>query len=238
MAFDIDPLTLDAGTSYTAFAVGCLADGSFTVVPAVDAALAGVRVLHGSADAPAVDVYANGSAHPDEMWPSAPSPYLYVPAGTYQIQVVPSGATIEEGPVVIDAPLTFAGGTLTTVAASNLLATITPNVISDAPAPVADTGPGPRRPPSRRRAQGRHRRRRQRQGDAIVKNLKYGKTTKYVTVPAGEYDLEVRPGRQKEGRLRHPALTLEAGKSYSAMAIGQLGDGSFTVILAEDATAG
>jgi hypothetical protein len=31
-------------------------------------------------------------------------------------------------------------------------------------------------------------------------------------------------------------VTLEAGKSYSAMAIGQLGEDSFSVILVEDAT--
>jgi hypothetical protein len=37
VAFDIDPLTLSGGTSYSVFAIGSLADGSFTVLPAVDA---------------------------------------------------------------------------------------------------------------------------------------------------------------------------------------------------------
>jgi hypothetical protein len=37
VAFDIDPVTLDAGTSYSVFAIGSLADGSFMVLPAVDA---------------------------------------------------------------------------------------------------------------------------------------------------------------------------------------------------------
>ena len=37
VAFDIDPLPLAGGTSYTVFAIGSLADGSFTVLPAVDA---------------------------------------------------------------------------------------------------------------------------------------------------------------------------------------------------------
>jgi hypothetical protein len=39
VAFDIDPLPLAGGTSYTVFAIGSLADGSFTVLPAVDAAM-------------------------------------------------------------------------------------------------------------------------------------------------------------------------------------------------------
>jgi len=37
VAFDIDPLTLDGNTSYSVFAIGSLADGTFTVLPAVDA---------------------------------------------------------------------------------------------------------------------------------------------------------------------------------------------------------
>jgi hypothetical protein len=237
VAFDIPPLTLDAGTSYSAFAVGGLSDGSFTVVPAVDAALAGVRVLHGSADAPAVDVYANGGLILENVPFGTISPYLYVPAGTYQIQVVPSGASLAEGPVVIDAALAFEGGTLTTVAASNVLADITANVISDAPAPVADkaqvrvvhlSADAPRVDVAPDGAPAT---------DAIVKNLKYGKASKYLTVDGGEYDLDVRAAGKKKAAFDIPAITLENGKSYSAIAIGQLGDGSFTVILSEDAAA-
>jgi hypothetical protein len=37
VAFDIDPISLDDETSYSVFAIGSLADGSFTVLPAVDA---------------------------------------------------------------------------------------------------------------------------------------------------------------------------------------------------------
>jgi hypothetical protein len=37
VAFDIDPLALDGGNSFSVFAIGSLADGSFTVLPALDA---------------------------------------------------------------------------------------------------------------------------------------------------------------------------------------------------------
>lgn len=237
VAFDIPEVTLDAGTSYTVFAVGGLGDGSFAVVPAVDAALAGVRVGHFSADAPNVDVYANGGAILTDVPFGAISDYLFVPAGTYQVQVVPAGASLEEGPVVIDAELSFEGGTLTTVAATNELANITPVVIADKPRPVADQAQvrvvhlSADAPKVDVAADG------SKIADAIFKNVAYGKAKKYATVPAGEYDLEVRPAGKKKAAFDIDPITLEAGKSYSAMAIGQLGGGSFSVILVEDAAA-
>ncbi len=236
VAFDIPELTLDPGTSYSVFAVGGLADGSFTVVPAVDAALAGVRVGHFSADAPNVDVYANGGAVLTDVPFGAISDYLFVPAGTYQVQVVPTGASLDEGPVVIDAELTFEAGTLTTVAATGELASITPVVLVDDPAPVADEAQirvvhlSADAPKVDVAADG------SKVKDAIFKNLKYGKAKAYATVPAGEYDLEIRPAGKKQAAFDIDPLTLEAGKSYSAMAIGQLGGGSFDVILVEDAS--
>lgn len=39
VAFDIDPLDLTGGNSFTVFAIGSLADGSFTVLPAIDASV-------------------------------------------------------------------------------------------------------------------------------------------------------------------------------------------------------
>ncbi len=39
VAFDIDPLDLAGGNSFTVFAIGSLADGSFTVLPALDASV-------------------------------------------------------------------------------------------------------------------------------------------------------------------------------------------------------
>jgi hypothetical protein len=235
VAFDLDELTLDAGSSYSAFAVGGLGDGSFTVVPAVDAALAGVRVGHFSADAPNVDVYADGRAVLTDVPFGAISDYLYVPGGTYRIQVVPTGASLEEGPVVIDAELTFEGGTLTTVAATNELDEITPVVLADEPAPVADeaqvrvvhlSADAPKVDVAPDGAGVKA---------AIFKNLRYGKAKGYTTVPAGQYDLEVRPAGKKKAAFDVDPITLEAGKSYSAMAIGQLGGDSFSVILVEDA---
>jgi hypothetical protein len=49
VAFDIDPLELPGGNSFTVFAIGSLADGTFTVLPVVDGSLE-----DGMADAAAV----------------------------------------------------------------------------------------------------------------------------------------------------------------------------------------
>ncbi len=53
VAFDIDPLMLDGGNSFTVFAIGSLADGSFTVLPAVDASLMADDGM--AAESPAAD---------------------------------------------------------------------------------------------------------------------------------------------------------------------------------------
>ena len=236
VAFDIPEISVDNGVSYTVFAIGGLADGTFTVVPAVDAALAGVRVGHFSADAPNVDVYANGGAILTDVPFGTLSDYLFVPAGTYQVQVVPTGASLEEGPVVIDEELTFDAGTLTTVAATNDLANITPVVLKDkavkpkpdgakvrvvhlsANAPKVDVAPDGSAVK-----------------DAIVSDLKFGQAKGYLNVPAGEVDLEIRPAGKKAAAFDIPALMLEDGKAYSAIAIGQFPD-SFDVILVEEAS--
>ena len=93
--------------------------------------VAKVRVGHFSPDAPAVDVYANGAVILENVAFPAVSGYLEVPPGEYQLQVVPAGATLDEGPVVIDATVPFEAGTMSTVAATGFLAEISPVVLSD-----------------------------------------------------------------------------------------------------------
>ncbi len=110
-------------------------------IPAATAAQdenAMIRVLHGAGDAPAVDIYADGGLIGEGLAFGQISDYIPVAGGEYQVQVVPSGVSLEDGPIVIDATLTFDAGTMTTVAATGSLADgIIPQVIADAPAPSA-----------------------------------------------------------------------------------------------------
>jgi len=147
-----------------------------------------VRVLHASPDAPAVDVWVDGSKVFSDIEFEESTAFVEVPAGTYNVQVVPAGATM---PVVIEADLTLMAMTDYTVVATDVLAEITPVILTadgsgpeagngwvrflhaspDAPAvdiAVADGGP------------------------VLFANVAFQESAAYLPVPAGAYDLEAR----------------------------------------------
>ena len=103
----IGPLAYDlqAGTWNTIAAVGSLDAGTLTVqvvqedYSAIAEGNARVTILHAIEDAPAVDVLAGGEPVVTALAFGDDAATLDVPAGTYNLQVVPSGAT---EPVVLD----------------------------------------------------------------------------------------------------------------------------------------
>ena len=84
---------------------------------------ASLRVVHASAGAPAVDIYAEGIDEPliaDLAYGEA-SAYIEVPAGTYNVQVRAAGAPITDAPVYQTGDLTLAAdATVTAIAAGDL----------------------------------------------------------------------------------------------------------------------
>ncbi len=235
----LPPIDLAAGTSSSAFAVGSLEAGTFTVVPALDASIpttAKLRVLHASPDAPPVDVVLNGVRVFGNLPFGQASIVLTVPVGENQIQIIPSGGSLEDSPVVLEATLPFEGGTQTTVIASNSLENIEATVVADdlktkakraqvrvghlsADAPNVDVAPDGSKAK-----------------DALLKDVAYGTVSDYLTVKGGEYDLDVREPGTKTVIADLPVLQLENGTNYSAYAIGSPADGSFQVVLLVDAT--
>ena len=207
-------------------------------LPAVAAAdgheNAKVRVGHFSPDAPAVDVYANGGAILEDVPFGVLSDYLEVPGGTYTIEVVAAGADPADGAVIGPVDLDFAAGTMTTVAATNVLESIEPQVIPDEPmpqdgiaqvrvvhfsadAPAVDIALD--------------------EGDVVVENLAYPNATEaYLDLPEGEYDLEIRPTGTTDVAFDIDPLELPGGNSFTVFAIGSLADGTFTVLPALDAS--
>lgn len=196
-------------------------------VPA--AGKAWVRVLHGSPDAPEVDVYVGadlGSAAKVDALSGLSfgeiSEYVEVDAGTYGVKVCATAdATICPIGVQV-AALALAADTKYTVAASDLLASIDANVFVDAPDGSesedtqvrvvhlsADT------PSVDVLTQA---------GDSIgVDGLTYPNATGYAKFPAATYDLKVCASADLAVCPIDPgALTLEAGKAYSVFAIGSL----------------
>ena len=204
---------------------------------AQDAGTAKVRVLHASPDAPAVDVYADGAAVLTNVPFGVISDYLEVPAGDHHIQVFAAGADAMADTAVIDATLTFAADTMTTVAATNSVASIEAQVIADDPAPKAGKvqvrvvhlsadAPAVDIAPDGKKQK------------AIIADLAYPSSTGYLTIKPGDLDLEIRAAGTKTAAFDIDALDLAGGTSYTVFAIGSLADGTFMVLPVVDATAG
>jgi hypothetical protein len=199
-----------------------------TAVVAVDstdapeAGKAWVRVLHGSPDAPAVDVFANDGEILSNVPFGTISDYLPVDAGTYNIKVcVANDATTDPSAetCVIDADLPFEDGKKYTVAATDLVAQIKPQVIEDSAAANADQAQvrvvhfSADTPAVDVLTQDG--------ATKVVENLAFPDATAYLALAAGSYDLKVcATGTTDVCPLDPGALDLAAGTAYSVFAIG------------------
>jgi hypothetical protein len=210
-----------------------------TVASASAADPAKVRVLHGSPDAPAVDVVVDGTTVLTAVPFGAISDYLTVPAGTHRVQVFATGTTTG---AVIDANLTLDAGKAYTVAATNAVASIEAQVILDDPmascttaqvravhlsadAPAVDVAVSGSAADA-----------------ALVKGLVYPKNTGYLDLPAGSYDLDVRLAGTTTVALPLGTLNVAACNSYSVFVVGSaaspaLGGNGLKAIVTVDATA-
>lgn len=209
--------------------------------PASAADTAMVRVLHASPDAPAVDVFLDDTAV--SALTNVPfgiiSGYLEIPAGAHNVKVYATGTTTG---AVINADVTVAAGKMYTIAATGAVASITAQVIEDAPSPscttaqvrvihfsadapavdVATTGAAP--------------------ADAVVKSLAYPTASGYLDLPGGSYDLEVRLAGTTTVALPLPGVAIADCNSYTVFAVGSaaspaVGGKALQVVVAVDGTA-
>jgi hypothetical protein len=186
-----------------------------------------VRVVHGSPDAPNVDVWVDGTTVLTDVPFTAVSDYLSVPAGAHNVQVTATGSTDP----VIDADLTLEAGTSYTVAATGMLAEITATVLTDDRVPADGQSKlrvfhaSPSAPPAVDVAVT--------DGPVLVEGLAYPEATGYLTVDPGDYALEIRAAGETEAALSLNA-TLEAGQNYTAIAMDG-GDAGVQVIIATEA---
>jgi LPXTG-motif cell wall-anchored protein len=189
---------------------------ALSVTAMADSHQARVRVVHASPDAPAVDVWVNGAV----AFSNAPfqgiTDYAALDAGSYNVQVSPTGAT---EPIVIDADLDLAAGTDYTVVAVGLLADIEPLVLMDnnaAPAAgMALTG-----------------------GPILFSDIPFKGFGDYLPVAAGTYDLEARLAGTETVALSVPGVALEDGNVYTIFAMGLAGgEPALTAVPSLDAAA-
>ncbi|MCB9089779.1 MAG: DUF4397 domain-containing protein [Calditrichae bacterium] len=182
-----------------------------------------VRVIHTSYDAPAVDIWVDGSVAIANLAYGETSGYAEVPAGTRNIQVSPTGAT---SPIVIDVDLTLEQDKEYTVYAVNELANIGAIVSEDArsansskakvrlvhtapDAPAVDvklnSGSGP----------------------AVFTNVPFEQFTDYIEVDAGTYTFVVTPTGSDTEVVVFDPITVTNGSVYTVVAHGTLTDTNY-----------
>jgi len=240
---------VEVGASdYTVAAVGELTDGDTEFRPLVleddnspvDGDTARVRLVHASPDAPAVDVTLESSG--DALYDSVPfgeSGYVEVPEGTYTLQV--RGDTSgNDGDVVAQFPIEFAGGTVYTAFAGGYL---TPG---DEPADEAfdlslavDSGAG-----------GGGKRANVRvahfspdapnvdvyvDDDRVLSDVPFRTTSDYLSVPAGSRSVEITAAGDPDTVAFEGDVDVGAG-DYTVAAVGELTDGDteFQPLVLED----
>ena len=186
-----------------------------------------VNIVHASPDAPAVYVYVNGDVALNGLEYGGYSGWVALPAGEYQIQVAPAGTSADMA--VIDAMVSVEAGQAYQVAATGLLANIAPAIFPvDLSAPENESArvrvihTSPDAPAVDIAVTG---------GDVVISNLEFPNASEALDVPAGTYDLEVRPAGTTDVALALPGVVLEAGMVYDVFAIGQLADGSLDVLV-------
>jgi len=116
---------LAAVLSLTALVAACNDD---PLVQPPDNGMAEIRVIHGSPDAPAVDIYVEGSATPvfEDLAYGDASDYASVDAGTYNVQIRAAGADPASAPVFETGNIALQTGDALTALAAGLLASNDP----------------------------------------------------------------------------------------------------------------
>jgi hypothetical protein len=180
--------------------------------------MARVRAVHASPDAPAVDILVNDNA----AFTNAPfkgiTEYASLEEGTYNVKVVPTGAT---DPVVIEADLALEGGKDYTVVALGTLENIEPLVLLDNNATPAEgkahvrfVHASPDAPAVDIAVKG---------GPVLFSNIAFKGIGDYLPVDAGTYDLEVRLAGTENVALDVPGVALQNGVVYTVFAMGLAG---------------
>lgn len=186
-----------------------------------------VRVVHGSPDAPAVDVLVDGAEVLGDVSYTQSSAYLDVPAGIRNIKVNAANSAT----TVINASPTLTAGTAYTVIATNELASIEPLVLVDDLSPPAagnikvrlvHGAPGVGAVDIYITAPG-----------ADISGLAptltavpFKAQSGYLEVPAGAYQVRITPTGSKTVAIDTGSLTLVAGQIRTGIAVEAAGGGA------------
>jgi hypothetical protein len=196
-----------------------------------------LRVLHGSPNAPAVDVLVDNGAVLTNVPYKTASGYLSVNSGTRNIKVNAAGSTT----TVINADVNLARDTDTTVIATNVLASIEPVVLTDdntAPASgqiklrLVHAAPGAGNVDIYVTAPGAD----LATTSPTLTNIPFKAASSYLAVPAGTYRVRITGAGSKGVAIDSGSLTLAAGQIRTAVALGNPATGQelTAVVLADN----
>ena len=228
-------LSVEAGTVYSAFAVGYLdpdaapADVPFALDVVVDAEFeedteeepeeTDLRVAHLSPDAPNVDVFVDGDPVLEGVPFRAVSEYLDLAPGTYDIEITAAG---DPDTVVFDEAVELSEGAFTAAALGELAEENQPFSVELYEDDLSDPGKDARirlvhASPDAPNVDVTV------DGEPLFEDVPFG-AAGAVEVPAGEYELEVRPATpDTDGDVVATFdVDLAAGTVYSAFAVGYL----------------
>jgi hypothetical protein len=202
--------------------------GKDNITAPSNTATANVRVAHLSPDAPAVDVYVNGTKALSNIPFKEVSSYLPVPAGSTNFRVTPANAAT---PVVIDATVTLNAGGSYTVAATGFLAGIQPLLLEDdrgttGQSKVRFVHASPDAPAVDIAVAG---------GPVIFSNYAFRQSSPYPQVAPATYTLEARPAGTNVVALSVPDVPLRPGTNYTIFAVGLLSNKSLAALPVVDA---
>lgn len=202
-----------------------------------------LRVVHASADAPAVDVALDNETVVSGIELGEASDYLAIAAGDHRLTITAA----ESGDVVYDANVSVEARSVTTIAASgeiseNASQPFAPLFIrDDALQPAEDEAAvavahlSPDAPAVDVTVEG--------SDTVIADNVSYAGVSDYVSVPAGDYTLEIREATaDNDGDVVTTVdVSLESGSAYTGYAVGYLdaendSEPEFQVSLVDDAT--
>lgn len=179
-----------------------------------------IRILHASPDAPPVDIYADGNLIVKNLAYKQLTNYVSVKPREYTIQVFPTGQKTNP---LINGKLTVPPKNSYTVAAIGRLSNIGLLPIMEIYMPMVDKRNSyirfahlsPNAPavditlPD---------------GTKLFSNVKYKEYTDYISLPPGNYTLQVKPAGTNNVVLTVPNVKLSPGTIYTVYAVGLVGE--------------
>jgi len=238
-ALSIPAFEVQDGNAYDLLLIGTAADHTLSVVPLTtpvatpcSAVLnigtpddACVRVIHASPDAPAVDIYVNGSKVIENLAYGAGTDFAALPSGNdREIQIVSTGSTVDDA--IFDTKVDLGPGKAYDVVAVGMaddLDAVVENVDLSAV------------PEGQARVRMIHAAPDVDGVDVVVTDgpdlftgVDFKDTTDYQTIDAGTYDLQVKNG--DDVLIRVQDFTIEAGNVYDVLVIGRSDDGSLQLV--------